>query len=84
MQRVSILLSSPEKLKGKRLVALVAVNNEQHMATHFLLLNLLDRELHRSQTNLIRSPVVFAEPNAPLGLPIGYQGALWLFALKIM
>lgn len=65
-----------ENLEGKRLVALVAINNEQHIATHSLLLHLLNRALQPGQPNLIRSPAILADPNTPLRLSIGLPGRI--------
>ena len=71
-----------EILEGKRLVALVAVNNEQHMATYPPLLYLLNKVLQPGQTNLVGSPAVVANPNAPIRLQGRVPGCVVVLCFK--
>ena len=71
-----------EILEVKRLVALVAVNNEQHMATYPPLLYLLNKVLQPGQTNLVGSPAVVANPNAPMRLQVRVPGRVVVLCFK--
>ena len=63
-----VLLAKP--LERERLVALVAVNYQQHVATTPLALNLLNKVPEPGYTKLVSSPAVVNYSNAPLGLQI--------------
>jgi len=59
-----------EILEGKRLIALVAIDNKQHVATYPSPLYLLNEVLQPGYTNLICSLAVVTNPNTLLGLQI--------------
>jgi hypothetical protein len=63
-----------KSLKGERLVAPAAVDYKQHVATHPPPLYLLNKVLQPGYTNLVRSPAVTTNPNAPLRLQIREPG----------
>ena len=55
-----------EILEFKRLMALVAVNNQQPIATYSSSLCVVDKVLKLGKTKLICSPAVLADPNPPV------------------
>jgi hypothetical protein len=57
-----------ELLERERLVALVAVKYQQHVATYPLAFNPLNKVPELGYTKLVDSPAVVTYPNAPLGL----------------
>ena len=55
-----------EILEFKQLVALVAVNNQQLIATYSSSLCVVDKVLKLGKTKLICSPAVLTNPNPPV------------------
>jgi hypothetical protein len=53
-------------LEFKRLMALVAVDNQQLIASYSSRLCVVDKVLKLGKTKLIRSPAVLADPNPPV------------------
>ena len=62
------LILLTEILEGKRLIALMAVKYQQHVATYPPALNLLNKVPSPGYTNVVRSLAVVTNPNTLLGL----------------
>ncbi len=71
-----------EILEGKRLVALVAVNNKQHIATHSAACYMLDKVLQPGKPNVISSLSIIAYTNTLIHKDIVVLGLVVVLCFK--